>query len=142
MPPIGAGDFRELDDLRGRRERSRHIEQAGAQTEGAVEHALADQAAHLLDLVGGRLAVDRADHLLAHRSLPDERPEVRRDVRRRDLIEKRLDRQRRRAVGPFHQRGDALADVVVGGRHLEDAAPRVRMEIDEPWRDDLARRRR
>src|SRR5207245_5662114 len=32
----------------------------------------------------------------------------------------------------------ALPHVVGGGRHLEDAAPGVRVDIDEPRRDDLA----
>ena len=76
MPPMRAGDLRELDDLGGRRERARHVEQPGAQAERAVLHPLAHEPAHLLDLGGGRLAVDRADHLVAHRlrALADEQP--------------------------------------------------------------------
>ena len=62
--------------------------------------------------------------------------EVRRDARRRDLLEERRQRHRRAAVGALDQRRDALAHVVVGGRHLEDAAPRVRMDVDEARRDD------
>ena len=56
----------------------------------------------------------------------------------RDAVEERLDRQRRRPVRPFDQRRHALAHVVVGRRHLEDAAARVRVNVDEPRRDDLA----
>ena len=48
------------------------------------------------------------------------------------------ERHRRAAVGPFDQRRHALPHVVVGGRHLEDAAPRVRVDVDESGRDDQA----
>ena len=133
-----AGDLRELDDFCGRRERARHVEQPGAQAERAVFHPLPHEAAHLVDLGGRRLAVHRTDHLRRAPSPADERAEVRRHTSGRDALEKRLDRQRRRSVGPFHQRGDALPHVVVGGRHLEDAAARVRVDVDEPGRDDLA----
>jgi hypothetical protein len=50
-------------------------------------------------------------------------------------------RQRRAAVGPLDERRHALADVVVRRRHLEDAAPGVRVDVDEAGRDDEARRR-
>ena len=38
-----AGDLRELDDFAGRRERARHVEEAGAEAERAVLHALLDE---------------------------------------------------------------------------------------------------
>ena len=52
------------------------------------------------------------------------------------LLEERAQRQRRAAVGPLDERRHALAHVVVGGRHLEDAAPRVRVDVDETGRHD------
>ena len=134
------GDLGELDHFRRRRERPRHVEEAGAEAEGAVFHAGADHAAHLLDLRLGRLAIHEPDHLAADRALSDEEPEVRRDARRRDPVEERLDRERRGSVGPFDERRDALAHVVVGGGYLEDAAARMRVEVDEPRRDDAAAR--
>ena len=54
------------------------------------------------------------------------------------LFEERLQRQRRAAVRPLDQRRHALPHVVVGGRHLEDAAPRVRVDVDEAGRHDQA----
>ena len=57
---------------------------------------------------------------------------------RREPVEKRLDRQRRRAIRPFDDRRHALPHVVVRGRHLEDAAPRMGMDVDEARRDDFA----
>jgi hypothetical protein len=51
-----------------------------------------------------------------------------------------LIRHRRRSVGPFHQRRHALPHVVLRRRHLEDAAARVGVRVDEPRRDHLSRR--
>ena len=39
---------------------------------------------------------------------------------------------------PFRQRGDALEQVVVGGRHLEDAPHRMGVGIDEAWSNNEA----
>ena len=120
-----AGDFRELDDFGRRRERPGHVEQARAQSERAVLHALAHEDAHLLDLVRRRLAVDRSDDLIAHGALADEQREIRRDARRREAIHEPLDRQRRRSVRSFDERRHALPHVIVGGRHVEDPAARL-----------------
>src|SRR6185295_8038268 len=59
---------------------------------------------------------------------------------RGDTVEKRPQRNRRRAVRSLEECRDTLAHVVVGGRDVEDAAARVRVRIDEAGRDDLARR--
>ena len=96
----------------------------------------AHQAAHLLELRRRRRAIDLADHLAAHRALADEAGEVRRDARGGHLGEKRRERNRRSAVRAFDERRDALPHVVVGRRHLEDAAARVRVDVDEAGRDD------
>jgi len=143
-----AGHPRELDDFGGRRERPRHVEQSGAQSERAVLHALLHERAHPVELRRRRFAIGRTDHLIAHRSLADEHREVRRDARGRHAIEKRPQRNRRPAVRSLEDRRHTLPHVVVRGRHLEDAAARVRMEIDEAGRNDFpggidnARRRR
>src|SRR5262249_27762150 len=76
----------------------------------------------------------------AHRTLSDERAEVRRDARGGDAIEERLDRQRRRSIRTFHDRRHALTDVVVGGRDLEDAESRARMGIDVDGGNGFSRR--
>jgi hypothetical protein len=133
-----SGDPRELDDFRRRRERAGHVEQTRAEPERAVLHALADQFAHPLELLGGCRAVDLANHRHPHRSLTDEARKVRRNACCRNFVQKRPERNGRAAVGPFDQGGHALADVIVGGGHLEDAAPGVRMDVDEPGRRDEA----
>ena len=69
----GAG---ELDDLVGRGEVARNVEETGAQPEGAVLHALFDQAGHLLDLRRRCRAIGAADDDLPNRALPDERADV------------------------------------------------------------------
>ena len=73
MPPMRAGDLRELDDFVGRRERARHVEETGAQAERAVLHALPDQPAHACSISSGVAArLIFAHHRAADRSLPDE----------------------------------------------------------------------
>ena len=130
--------LRELDHLGGRRERAGDVEETRAQPERTIFHALPHERAHLLELVGRGLPIDRTHHPIADRSLADEAGEVRRDVRRRHAIEKRAERDRRRSIRPFDERRDALADIVVGGRHVEDAAARVGVNVDEPGRNRLA----
>src|SRR5439155_7593872 len=99
--------------------------QTRAQAECAVQHPLPHEIAHLLEFLRRRLTIDQSDDLLAYRSLPDEQSEVRRDMNAGQTIEKRLDWQRRRPVGTFHQRRDALTHVVVRRGHVEDAAARM-----------------
>ena len=135
---VPARDLRQLDHFFDRRERARHVEQPGAHAERAGLHAVLDEAAHLVELGGRRPPVRAAEHRLAHRSLPDERPDVDRFLRRVELVEKRPERHRRSAVGPFDQRRDALPDVIVRGRQLEDVLARVVVDVDEPGRHDLA----
>src|SRR5688572_10877492 len=98
-------------------------------------HALRDDGAHLLELVASGRPIDLAHYRAANRSLADEHREVRRDAYRRNLVEKRRDGNGRAAIRAFDQRRYALPHVVVGGRHFEDAAPRVGMNVDETWRD-------
>ena len=50
------------------------------------------------------------------------------------------ERNRRAAVGSFDHRRDALPDVVVRGRQLEDVLARVVVDVDEPGRHDLTAR--
>ncbi len=83
-------------------------------------------------------AIAFADHLAADRALADERSDVDARLERRQLVEERLQRKRRTAVRSFHQRRHALPHVVLRRRHLEDAAPRVRVDVDEAGRDDEA----
>ena len=133
-----AGDLGQLDDLVGRRERARHVEQARAQAERALFHALPHQPAHPLELLGGRGAIGTAHHLAADGTLADESGKIRRDARGGDSLEERLQRHVRTAVRPLDQRRHALPHVVVGGRDLEDPAPRVRVNVDEAGRHDQA----
>ena len=88
-------------------------------------------AAHLFELRRRRRAIDLADHFAAHRTLADEAGKVRRDASGGHLGEKRRERNRRSAVRAFDQRRDALPHVVLGRRHLEDAAARVCVDVDE-----------
>ena len=66
----------------------------------------------------------------------------------RNSVQKLRDGQGRTAVGAFDDGGDAFAQVILGGRDAEDAAPPVRVNIDEarsdhhPARIDADRRRR
>ena len=132
-------DLRELDHFGGRRERAGHVEQSGAQAERAVVHPLADEPAHLAR-ARRRSPCGRPGRSPRRARCPGRRtvPKFGVTSRRRDAVEERLDRQRRRPVRPFDDRGHALPHVVVGRRHLEDAAARMRMDVDEPGRDDLA----
>ena len=137
--PAEPGDgAREFDHFGGRRERARHVEEAGAQPERAVAHALLGEADHALNLVGRGFAVRFADHLRANRSLADEAADVQRRRKPVQLLEKRRERDRRRPVRTLHDRRHTLADVVGRGRHLENAASRVRVNVDEPRRGDLS----
>src|SRR6516165_9308651 len=110
-----AGDFRQLDDFFRRRKRTGLVEQPGAEPERAVLHRLLDQIPFLLDFLRRRLAIDAADHRLPYGALSNEEPDVRRLLKLGELLEKWREGQRRRAVGPFDQRGDALPYVVVSG---------------------------
>ena len=58
-------------------------------------------------------------------------------LQRLELRQERAERHRRRSVRPFDEGRHALPDVVVGGRDLKDAARGVRVDVDEPGRQDL-----
>ena len=132
-----AGDLRQLDNLVGRRKRARHVKETRAETERPVLHSLLDEPAHLLQLVVFRSAIDFADHLGPNRALADERPDVDGRVQRLELRQKRSDWDRGRAVRSGDERRHSLPDIVIGRRDLEDAAGRVRMDVDESGRHDL-----
>ncbi len=132
------GNLRQLHDLVRRRERARHIEQAGAQAECAIRHRLPHDRAHLVELGRRGAAIHCSHHGIANGALAHEHPEVRCDASRRDAVEERFDRHRRRAVRTFNERSDALTHVVVRRRHFENAVARVDMNVDEPGRDHFA----
>ncbi len=109
----------DLDDFLGGREVAWHIEQSGGEAERAVAHGLRGQRLHLFDLFGRGLAVGQADHFLADASLPHHGGEVDRDGRFGDAVEEWREGQRRAAVRPFHDRGDAFAQIILRGGHFE-----------------------
>ena len=124
----------ERDDLFGRGEAAGDVEQAGGQPEGAFFHRLGDERPHAVQLVARRFAVVAAHDRAADRSLAGEDRPVRTDAGVRDARQVLADRPGRAAVVPLGQRRDALQQVVVRRRHVEDAAHRVRVRIDEPGR--------
>ena len=144
MPPICPATLRQLDDLGGRRERARHVEEARAQAERAVFHALPHQPRASARARRRSPADWRSPTTVAaDRPLTDEAREIRRDARRRRACSRNgRSGTRRAAVRPLDERRHALPHVVVGGRHLEDAAPRMRVDVDETGRHDQAARRR
>lgn len=130
--------LRELDHFAGGRERPRNIEESGAQPERAVRHPLLDEHAHLLQLVGRRLAIDFADDARADGPLSDERADIDRCLQRLEFRQERAERHGRSPIRPLDERRHALPDVVVGGRDLKDAARSVGVDVDESWRQHLA----
>lgn len=67
---------RQLDDFASRSKAARHVEETRVQPERAVLHPLFHERAHLLQLVGGRVPIDRTDDGRADRSLADEAADV------------------------------------------------------------------
>ena len=130
----------ERDDLLDRREAAGHVEEARRQAERARLHRLGHERAHAVELVARRLAVLHAQHLAAYRALAREDRPVRADAGGGNLLEVRADGPRRAAVVAFGEGRDPLQQVVVGGRHVEDAAHRVGVRVDEAGRDDQPRR--
>jgi len=63
---------------------------AGGEAERAVAHALAHDLAHAFDFVGGRRPIDKPDHRLAHRALPDEAANIGRLRQRGQFVQKGL----------------------------------------------------
>ena len=118
-----------------------HVEEAGAQAERAVLHPCSTSADHLLRSPRGvALRLTSPITAIPHRALADEAADVdRRSCSALELRQERRERQRRRAVGSFHHRRHALAHVVRRGRHLDDAAARVRVDVDESGRDRRCR---
>ena len=73
---IFRGDFAELDQLLGLGVKRRRINQRRADPERARFHFLADQLAHLLELLRRRLFVFEANDVIANRGRADERSDV------------------------------------------------------------------
>ena len=69
-------DLAELDQLRRFGVKGRRIDQRGADAERAGFHLLADQRAHLVELLRRRRLVFEPDHILANRGRADERGDV------------------------------------------------------------------
>ena len=65
-------DLLQFHHLGKRSKRTRHVEEAGAEPEGALPHSLPHQFTHALKLVRRRLAVGEADHRFPHSPLADE----------------------------------------------------------------------
>ena len=130
--PVPGRHRRERDDLLGRREAARHVEEARRQAERARLHRFGHERAHAVELVARRRAVLGPQHLAANRALPREDGPVRADAGGGNLVQMRADGPRRAAVVALGQSGDPLQQVVVGGRHVEDAAHGVGVRVDEP----------
>ncbi len=87
-------DLRQLDHLGGGRERAGDVEETGAQSERAVEHAVLDERLHLRNFLRRRLAIDVAHDLGTDRALTDEAADVHRLLQRVEPGEKRRQRHR------------------------------------------------
>src|SRR5437764_3011350 len=68
--------LRQRDQLVGREESARQIDQAGAYANCAIAHRRIDERAHLPHFSVGRVTRRLAHHSLAHRARPDIRAEV------------------------------------------------------------------
>ena len=95
-----AGDLRQLDDLVGRRERARHVEEPGAQTEAPVRHPLLDERRASSAARLASPSVDLADDARADRPLADERADIDGFLERLELREKRRQRHGEDPSGP------------------------------------------
>ena len=130
--------LRQFDHFLHRREVSRHIKQAGGHAERAIPHRLRREFLHLPDLFGRRPAIREAEHLRANAALSHEGRVVDRDGRLADPLEKRRERHGRVAVGTFDDCGYAFAEIIFGGRDVEDPAAAVGMDVDKPGRNRQA----
>ena len=71
------GDLGQRDDFVGLRERARKIDEAGAQTDGAVLHRFIDECTHPVELgLGGRPGETATHDLAAHGIVANERGDV------------------------------------------------------------------
>ena len=138
LPAVLRGFPAQRDELVGRRVERRRVDERGADAERALFHPLPHQRAHLVELLGSRLPVFEADHVLAYRGRAKERGDVRRDAALLQLPQ--VLRQR----GP----GDLVLDVA----HLLDQAsfmrslsgpielPSPKISSVTPWRMSLCER--
>ena len=91
---VCGGDLGQLDDLLGRREAARDVEQAGRQPERTLFHRLGDERPHPIELVRRRLAVVGPDDSATDRPLADVDRPVRADGGLGDARQVRTDRKR------------------------------------------------
>ena len=155
------GDLRQLDEIGGRREARRRLQQRGREAHRALFHRLRDELLHLVELLRRRRRLAVALHVRPHLLLADVRRDVRRHVLAFELREvaaerRPVDRRRRRlaaraSFGPCldrtrrprlaqHHRRHALPDHALGLGLDEDRVVRVVVHVDEAGRDGQARR--
>ena len=128
---VARGDLGELDRLLGGREGSRQIEQPGAHAHGAVAHALVDERAHAVELGGRGRPVIEPNRFPAHGVVADEAAVVDAQRRLAQLVQERAERQRAAAVVAFDDRGDPLAELVLGVGSVEDGVVGVVVNVDK-----------
>ena len=156
---------RQKDDLIGGSEQSRHVPEAGGETEGAVIQSLDQLAGHELPLILGRLTVLEPDGGTAEAALADEQGLIQRDAQlfdglevarhalprelgfivRRQLLGRQLfrrapDRRDRRSAVAGDLGGDAVVHTARRCRIAEDAPVGVAMDVDEPGAHHLSSR--
>ena len=79
LPPVPRRDLRQLDEVLGRVERVRRVDERGADPERPRLHLAPHELAHGVELGRGGPTVVEADHVLADRAGADERGDVRGD---------------------------------------------------------------
>src|SRR6478672_4253897 len=68
---VGRRVLRELDQFVGREERTRQVDQSGADAEGAIAHRRIDQRAHPPNFVGSWMTRRITHHRFTYRARPD-----------------------------------------------------------------------
>ncbi len=151
------GDLRERDEVGGVGERVGRVLQRRCDAESALVHRLGDQRAHLVELVGRRLARVEADDVLAQRARADERCDVGRDPARGEPVEVAAEgrppdlvldvllpvaralvhvvAERPHRALAEHLERDALAQLALRAAVLDQRLLRVRQHVDEAGRD-------
>src|SRR5207244_9887550 len=165
-PSMAGDDVREFDDFVRRGEASGRIDQARAHAERAGAHRFVDMAFHRSQFVPSRWPLLEAHYREAHAPVAHESRDVDPDplslheveipaVRRpgpvpglrvvvepstREFSVPLADWRGRVTAVPDDVGRHPLADRTLGGRLHEDPDVAVRMDVDEPGRDALARR--
>src|SRR5690606_8125353 len=138
-------------DLVGRAPAAGRVLEAGGEAPCAFLHALAHERTHALDFLRGRGPAEVLAHdLAAHGAVADEQDGVGPDAAPLDALALLADRPGRAAVLVDDDRRDALRDEVrrraaarvrvAQPAALAAAVVRVRVNVDEAGRDDLAAR--